>query len=298
MPEGRPRHLLAVIAAASLLAHGCLVLAVALLDAPPNLPATVREIPVEVVTAPPSQETPPAKEKSPMAPDASKLDHPTSREPTSTAPHDTTEPQPAAAGGEGKPQAGLDEKPKPANTPGKTKMAAPPAAPNPASGKPVKSSRKDTGPKLSARQKAATERAAGGAAAWQMGSIGAGVAGGASPAFPFGTGPDRFHAVDVPLPGESGGEATSYRMIVGGVLERAKQYPESARQRRAKGIAIVGFVLDASGGVTSVVLLRSSGEADLDAESLALVNRAAPFPPPPPGAQHSFTIEVAFGMGR
>ena len=86
-------------------------------------------------------------------------------------------------------------------------------------------------------------------------------------------------------------------MIVGGVLERAKQYPESARQRRAKGIAIVGFDLDASGGVTSVVLLRSSGEADLDAESLALVKRAAPLPPPP-GAQHTFTIEVAFGMGK
>jgi protein TonB len=36
---------------------------------------------------------------------------------------------------------------------------------------------------------------------------------------------------------------------------------------------------------------------DLDAESLALVNRAAPFPPPP-GAQRSFAIEVAFGMGH
>ncbi len=56
-----------------------------------------------------------------------------------------------------------------------------------------------------------------------------------------------------------------YRFIVGGMLERVKQYPERALQR-AKGVATVGFVLDRSGGVASVVLLRSSGEADLDAE--------------------------------
>ena len=80
------------------------MLAVAPIDAPPNLPATVREIPVEVVTASPAQE------KSPAAPEASHK---------SAAPHEITEPhpQPAAAAGEGKPQAGLDEKPKPASSP-------------------------------------------------------------------------------------------------------------------------------------------------------------------------------------
>ncbi len=88
----------------------------------------------------------------------------------------------------------------------------------------------------------------------------------------------------------------SYSFIVGGMLERVKHYPETARQRGAKGIAIIGFVLDESGRIASVSLLRSSGEADLDAESVALVNRAAPFPPPPRGAQDSFAIEVAFGM--
>ncbi len=99
----------------------------------------------------------------------------------------------------------------------------------------------------------------------------------------------------MPLASGSGGEAVSYRFIVGGILERVKHYPATARQRGAKGIAIIGFVLDESGRVASVSLLRSSGEADLDAESVALVNRAVPFPPPP-GAQVSFAIEVAFGM--
>ena len=115
-------------------------------------------------------------------------------------------------------------------------------------------------------------------------------------ALPFDTGPDSFRAVAVPLPAATGGEAMSYRFIVGGMLERVKHYPETARQRGAKGIAIIGFVLDESGRIASVSLLRSSGEADLDAESVALVNRAAPFPSPPRGAQDSFAIEVSFGM--
>jgi TonB family protein len=109
---------------------------------------------------------------------------------------------------------------------------------------------------------------------------------------------DRFRAVAVPLPSESSGEPMSYQFIVGGMLERVKHYPVRALQRGAKGTATIGFVLDGSGGVASVVLLRSSGEAELDAESAALVRRAAPFPAAPPGGQHSFTVEVAFGMGN
>jgi TonB family protein len=108
---------------------------------------------------------------------------------------------------------------------------------------------------------------------------------------------DRFKTVAVPLPSGSGSEAMSYRFIVGGMLERVKHYPERALRRGVKGSATIGFVLDRSGGVVSAVLLRSSGDSELDAESVALVRRAAPFPVAPPGAEHSFTIEVAFGMG-
>ncbi|MGH6812113.1 MAG: energy transducer TonB [Methylocella sp.] len=115
-------------------------------------------------------------------------------------------------------------------------------------------------------------------------------------ALAFDSGPSSFHAVAVPLP-TSGGEAMSYQLIVGAMLERVKHYPESALRRGAKGTATVGFALDESGRLVSVSLLRSSGEADLDAESVAVVKRAAPFPAPPPGAKRSFAIEVAFGMG-
>ena len=96
-----------------------------------------------------------------------------------------------------------------------------------------------------------------------------------------------FRAVAVPLPAANGDEALSYTLIVGGMLDRVKHYPETARQRDAKGIAIIAFALDESGGVASDSLLRSSGEADLELESVALVRRAAPFPPPPPGVKRS-----------
>jgi len=114
---------------------------------------------------------------------------------------------------------------------------------------------------------------------------------------PFGAGQDAARATAVPL-ATGGSEAISYQFVVGGMLERAKRYPESARRRGAKGIATIGFVLDESGGIASVSLLRSSGEADLDSEGIALVSRAAPYPRPPPGAKRSFAIEVAFGAGK
>lgn len=115
---------------------------------------------------------------------------------------------------------------------------------------------------------------------------------------PFDMGPERFRAVAVPLPSETGGDGMSYKLIVFGLLTRVKKYPPDAVQRGAKGIAVIRFALSETGGVETVSLVRSSGDAELDAESLDLVKRAAPFPPPPPGAERAFAAEVAFGMGQ
>lgn len=115
---------------------------------------------------------------------------------------------------------------------------------------------------------------------------------------PSGSGQETIRAIALPHPEAMGSEALGYQHVVGGMLERAKRYPESAQSRGAKGVAAIGFALDISGSVAAVFLLRSSGEADLDSEGMALVRRAAPYPPPPPGAKRSFAIEVAFGMGE
>ncbi len=113
---------------------------------------------------------------------------------------------------------------------------------------------------------------------------------------PFDNGPEIFRAVAVPLPTEGGDEPTSYKMIVFGLLERAKQYPEAAHERGARGSAVVSFTIDETGALTNVSLVQSSGDADLDIESIALVARAAPFPKPPPDAQRAFAAEITFGL--
>jgi TonB family protein len=110
--------------------------------------------------------------------------------------------------------------------------------------------------------------------------------------------PYNFRTFAVPAAAANSSEATNYQFVVGGMLERAKHYPEGAIRRGAKGTARIGFVLDELGGVASVSLLRSSGDADLDSESVALVRRASPFPPPPPEVKRSFVIEVAFGIKK
>ncbi|WOJ89556.1 TonB family protein [Methylocapsa polymorpha] len=115
-------------------------------------------------------------------------------------------------------------------------------------------------------------------------------------ALPYDLGPEIFRAVAVPLPVEGGDEPMDYKVIVFGMLARAKHYPETAIERGARGVAAVGFSVDETGQVTSVALLQSSGEADLDEESLAVVRRAAPFPAPPPGAPRSFGAQITFGV--
>jgi len=83
------------------------------------------------------------------------------------------------------------------------------------------------------------------------------------------------------------------------LLERNKRYPPAAHARGEHGVAQVFFTLDRSGRVVESRLMRSSGAASLDAEALALLQRAQPFPPPPaemPGAQVKLTVPIRFNL--
>ena len=65
-------------------------------------------------------------------------------------------------------------------------------------------------------------------------------------------------------------------------LERNKRYPSDARARGEQGVTQLAFSVDRSGGVHGARIVRSSGYSSLDQETLALVARASPLPPPPP----------------
>jgi colicin import membrane protein len=302
------------ILAASLTAHGLALLAAAWFDAVPA--DRLKEAPVEVVVETPAT-LKPAQNGGP-APLAQKAEPSVRPEAKAPAAHpeslETKLSRPDAA------DAKLPGSGPPETKPEKAKAASSKAAAaqmseaqkaresKHAERKPSAQVKGSALARAAAQNQAASKIAAKTAAAREAGGprtagqwTHAGAQSSPSPAgvfLPFDTGPDIFRAVAVPLPVEGGDVPLSYKEIVFGLLERAKQYPQAARERGARGSAVVSFALDDAGELSDVSLVRSSGEADLDAESLALVARAAPFPKPPLGAQRAFAAEITFGLRR
>ena len=91
-------------------------------------------------------------------------------------------------------------------------------------------------------------------------------------------------------------ENDAYRAKIFGMIGAAKIFPESAKARQARGLTVVGFALNDDGTLVNVWIVRSSGHADLDAATLDMVHRAAPFPPPPPKSDRNFAAGIEFGQ--
>ena len=82
-------------------------------------------------------------------------------------------------------------------------------------------------------------------------------------------------------------------------LERYKRYPSEAQSRGEHGVAQLAFSIDRSGGVHHARIVRSSGSSLLDRETLALVERAQPLPPPPPdvgGSQIAIVVPIRYSI--
>ncbi|MCG6204634.1 energy transducer TonB [Rhodopseudomonas sp. HC1] len=85
----------------------------------------------------------------------------------------------------------------------------------------------------------------------------------------------------------------SYRQRLAAHLQRYKRYPAEARAAGQQGTATLVFTVGRSGQVLGASLARSSGNAALDAETLAMVRRAEPLPAfPPELTQASLRISV------
>jgi TonB family protein len=82
----------------------------------------------------------------------------------------------------------------------------------------------------------------------------------------------------------SGGKANSnYLSILWGMIIPGIHMPERVTANHPHAAVIVVFSVDIKGNLTGVAVKKSSGLPDLDAEAVAGVRRAAPFPPPPRG---------------
>lgn len=82
-------------------------------------------------------------------------------------------------------------------------------------------------------------------------------------------------------------------------LGRHRRYPAGARKSGHQGTAVVYFTIDRAGNLLTTRIRTSSKNALLDAEAIALLKRAAPFPLPPdtlPGEAVELTIPVGFTL--
>ncbi len=91
----------------------------------------------------------------------------------------------------------------------------------------------------------------------------------------------------------------SYRALLAAHLQRFKQYPAASRAAGEQGTAMLSFVVARNGRVLSSKLASSSGYGALDAETMAMIQRAQPLPSFPddvPHAQMSFSVPVRFSV--
>ena len=89
----------------------------------------------------------------------------------------------------------------------------------------------------------------------------------------------------------------SWRSALVARLERNKRYPSDAGGVR--GVAVLAFNIDRSGGVHNARIIKSSGSPALDRETLALAIRAQPLPSPPAelsGTQIPISVPLRYNM--
>jgi periplasmic protein TonB len=81
-------------------------------------------------------------------------------------------------------------------------------------------------------------------------------------------------------------------------LARFKRFPAGVRGNRSSGRVVIRFALNGEGRVTELALVNPSGVPAFDAEALAMIQRAEPFPKSsgPGSAMQSFTIPVTYRL--
>lgn len=97
------------------------------------------------------------------------------------------------------------------------------------------------------------------------------------------------------------GTSTDYASRLRAWLEAHKTYPRRSRMRREEGVVHLHFAVDRKGRLLGGDVVRSSGFEALDAEALAMLGRADPFPIAPkgvPGERIEISTPVQFELPR
>ena len=91
----------------------------------------------------------------------------------------------------------------------------------------------------------------------------------------------------------------NYMGLLSAHLQRFKQYPTAARAAGEQGVATLSFTVSRDGQVSDGRIAKSSGSAKLDAETLAMLQRAQPLPSFPPEMTQgslSFSAPIRFSL--
>jgi periplasmic protein TonB len=98
----------------------------------------------------------------------------------------------------------------------------------------------------------------------------------------------------MPTPTTAGATITKWQQSLVAHLSRFKSFPHTGG---AAGVVSLAFTIDRKGNLVSSRIEKASGSDVLDAEALAMVKRAAPFPAPPAGvadADLTFVVPIRF----
>lgn len=96
-----------------------------------------------------------------------------------------------------------------------------------------------------------------------------------------------------PTPVEIDTAYEGYGNTLWSAISKYKKYPRVAQMRGWQGEVIVELSLDGNGKLKSKRIIQNSGYDSLDQQALEMVDKAAPFPPPPEALRgSSFTIKV------
>lgn len=82
-------------------------------------------------------------------------------------------------------------------------------------------------------------------------------------------------------------------------LQQYKRYPNDAQSRGEEGVVQLSFSVDRNGHVLSRQVVRSSGYPELDAEVMAMIQRAEPLPPFPASMTQpklDLTVPIRFSL--
>ncbi len=88
----------------------------------------------------------------------------------------------------------------------------------------------------------------------------------------------------------------SYRRALIARLESQRRYPAGSLRQHAQGTGSLLFRIDREGHLMDAKIVSGTGHAALDQAALAIVSRAAPFPPIPTGLpdELAITLPIAF----